>query len=304
MYPRCADIVRAEVGNLLVECFDGRLTWDAYAIAHWRMLRRLVFGDAARDQEDVTDVLTEFRHEANWAYAFPPRNGRSARFRRRLDELVFAAPTDSLAGTIRDAPVAGRDEIDPTGQIPQWLFAFDAVAVAILRAPALLAAHPDALGGARADIDDLDAGRSARLPNLRAALLESLRLWPTTLAILREAIRDVHWTGGVIPSGTTTVVLGEHFQRDDDAMDFARRFAPEAWLDGRALGLAGVVPFADGPGECPGRNVVMLFGSLVPAEICRDHEPSDDVLTPLVSGGAELPRSLNHFDLAIRLTKK
>lgn len=234
LYERCAVIVREEVGELLAECHDGRLTWDVAAIAHWRMVRRLVFGDATRDQEDLTDMLTRLRHDANWAYAFPPRKDKSAGFRRRLDELVSTAPRDSLAGIVREAPVADRDTVDPTGQIPQWLFAFDAVAVAIHRALALLATDPNTLARAREDIRDLDAGRSPRLPILRATLLESVRLWPTTLAILWETVRDVPWSGGVIPAGTTTVILGEHFQRDDDAMDFAQRFAPDAWLDGRA----------------------------------------------------------------------
>lgn len=46
----------------------------------------------------------------------------------------------------------------------------------------------------------------------------------------------------------------------------------------------------------------MLFGSLVLAEICRDHDVADDVLSPtLVGGNGELPRSFDHFDLTIRV---
>ncbi|MCR8898701.1 MULTISPECIES: cytochrome P450 [Gordonia] len=302
LHARCAEIVRSEVDDLVASCPDGQLTWDRYVVSHWRMVRRLVFGDAARDDEEVTDLLTVLRHDANWAYAFPRRKSTYSRFRRRLEQLVARAPQDSLAGAIRDAPVDDRTDADPVGQIPQWLFAFDAVAVAVHRSLALLAAHPDASERAREDARAGESGGSPRLPVVRATVLESLRLWPTTLAILREAKRDVRWAGGVVPAGATTIVIGEFFQRDDEAMDFAQEFTPDAWLDGRAQDLAGVVPFSDGPGECPGRNVVMLFSSLVIAELLRQYRFRDNVLSPRVrSGVTEMPHAINHFDLTIEL---
>ncbi|GAC02785.1 putative cytochrome P450 [Gordonia namibiensis NBRC 108229] len=302
LHQRCAEIVASEVDDLLGSCPDGRLTWDSYVISHWRMVRRLVFGDDARDDDEVTDLLTVLRRDANWAYAFPRRKSTYSRFRRRLEHLVARAPADSLAGLIRDASVVDRVDIDPIGQIPQWLFAFDAVAVAVHRSLALLAAHPDALERAREDVRTQDGGGPPRFPFIRATVLESLRLWPTTLAILRETKRDVQWVGGVLPAGATTVVIGEHFQRDDEAMDFAQHFTPDAWLDGRTQELSGVVPFSDGPGECPGRNVVMLFSSLVIAALLRQHGLRDDTLTPRVrSGVTDMPHSFNHFDLTIEL---
>lgn len=301
LHRRCGRIVESEIAELLPTLTDGRLTWDAYAVAHWRMVRRFVFGDAARDDEKVTDLLTALRRDANWGPVFPYRSTTYNNFRRRLDHLVAAAPDDSLAGVTRDA-LDSPGSLDPTGQIPHWLFAFDAVAVAVHRSLALLAAHPATAAAAWGEIADGDPGEARLLPTLRATVLESLRLWPTTLAILRQASRDVPWDGGAVSEGATTIVIAEFFQRDDDAMDFAQRFTPEAWTDGRAQRLAGVVPFSDGPGECPGRNVVLMFSTAVLAAICRDHELDDNVLAPRVRGGdVEMPRAFDHFDLTVSL---
>ncbi|OUC79995.1 cytochrome P450 [Gordonia lacunae] len=301
LHRRCGEIIESEVAELLPTLTDGHLTWDAYAVAHWRMVRRFVFGDAARNDEALTDLLTVLRRDANWGPAFPRRSATYGNFRRRLDHLVAAAPEDSLAGIVRDA-VDRPGSLDPTGQIPHWLFAFDAVAVAVHRALALLAAHPATAAAARTETAGVESTAARVLPTLRATVLESLRLWPTTLAILREASRDVRWDGGLVAEGTTTIVIGEFFQRDDDAMDFAQRFTPEVWTDGRAQGLAGVVPFSDGPGECPGRNVVLMFATAVLAAIGRDVDLDDNVLSPRVRAGqTEMPHSLDHFDLTIGL---
>ncbi|EON31597.1 cytochrome P450 [Gordonia terrae C-6] len=301
LHRRCGEIIESEVAELLPTLPEGRLTWDTYVVAHWRTVRRFVFGDAARDDETVTDLLTVLRRDANWGYAFPRRSATYNNFRRRLDHLVAAAPEDSLAAVVRDA-VDKPGSLDPIGQIPHWLFAFDAVAVAIHRALALLASHPVTAAAARTEAAVVDSAEPRVLPTLRATVLESLRLWPTTLAILREATRDVPWDGGVVAEGATTIVIGEFFQRDDDAMDFAQRFTPDAWTDGRAQELAGVVPFSDGPGECPGRNVVLMFATAVLAAICRDVDLDDNVLSPRARAGVvDMPHSLDHFDLRIEL---
>lgn len=304
LHRRCAAIIESEVAELFANNAADGLSWDSYAVAHWRMVRRFVFGDSARDDEELTDVLTVLRRDANWAYAHPRRSTTYDNFRRRLDHLSTAAPRDSLAAIVRDA-VDKPGSLDPIGQIPHWLFAFDAVAVAIHRALALLAAHPDSAARARAEVAAATITEVRALPTLRATMLESLRLWPTTLAILREATRDVEWAGGVVPAGATTVVIGEFFQRDDDAMDFAQRFTPEIWTDGRARDLAGVVPFSDGPGVCPGRNLVLMFGTAVLATICRTFDLEDNVLAPRVRAGSlDMPHALDHFDLRVGLSPR
>src|SRR4051794_7430480 len=67
---------------------------------------------------------------------------------------------------------------------------------------ALLASHPAALTAAQ-----LEAAEPASrgLPYLRACVLESVRLWPTTPVVLRESTTATTWAGGVMPRRTGVV---------------------------------------------------------------------------------------------------
>jgi hypothetical protein len=66
------EVVREEVDDLLG---DGTrrvtLDWDQFNRAWWHIVRRVVLGVGARDDDEVTDVLTKLRRDANWAYLRP-----------------------------------------------------------------------------------------------------------------------------------------------------------------------------------------------------------------------------------------
>jgi cytochrome P450 len=154
-----------------------------------------------------------------------------------------------------------------------WLFAFDAAGIATMRTLALLAGRP--------------------AENRRAAVLESLRLWPTTPMLLRESTRPTEWAGTTHPAGTTFLVYTPFFHRDPDRLPFADTFTPEIWLDGRAAADPALVPFSGGPGVCPGRNLVLLTTSLVLDALLEHHR------FHLRSHrfGEKLPGTLDHFRL-------
>ena len=82
--------------------------------------------------------------------------------------------------------------LDPIGQVPHWLFAFDAAGMATVRALALLAAHP----GSKSRSETTNPDTPQKRPYLQAAVLESVRLWPTTPALLRETVEDTTWRDG------------------------------------------------------------------------------------------------------------
>ena len=44
---------------------DGELGWDAFNATLWRITRRIVLGDGARDDTELTDMLWELMEEAN-----------------------------------------------------------------------------------------------------------------------------------------------------------------------------------------------------------------------------------------------
>lgn len=299
-----AAAVRAEAEELAGRVArTGHLDWDAY-VHHWtQMVRRVVLGEQARHDEQVTDDLARLRRDANWAFARPKRSRTRERFLRHVETYVQRAERPSLVAALADVATP-EDEVRHE-QVPQWLFAFDAACWASFRALALLVGHPEVMGRARAEIEL--AGRrtpgngSTRtgvptLPVLRASMLESLRLWPTTPAILRSTTEDTEWEPGTLPAGSSVLVYAPLLHRDDEQLPFAHRFAPDVWLDGDAPDVFTLVPFSAGPGECPGQNVVLLSASTFLATLL-EHTALQLDDPDRLRGPLGLPGTLDPFTL-------
>jgi cytochrome P450 len=269
------------------------LSWDAFAGAWFRVVRRVILGDAARDDHELTDMLAHLRSAANWAFLAPQRRALGARFFDRLNGYLARAAPGSLAGLMAATPAT--ENTAPSHQAPQWLFAFDPAGMATFRALALLAAHPEHAAQARQEIRDRQ-GSSPPLPYLRATVLEALRLWPTTPLVLRESTEETTWETGVMPAKTSILIFAPFFHRDDQRLAYADRFAPELWLQDGAAGTWPLIPFSGGPAICPGRNLVLLLTSAMLAALLRDRpvrlKPPDrlDAKRPL-------PGTLNNYSL-------
>lgn len=294
---------------------SGVLDWPAFAVAWWRAVRRVVLGDGARDDQTVTDLLQELRADANWAFLQIRRLAIRDRFYARLDAHLARAEPGSLAAVMAQVPA--HADTAPAGQVPQWLFAFDATAIASFRALALLAAYADY--GARARAEAASAAGAAQgaseLPLLRAAVLEAVRLWPTTPMILRQTTGDTTWEAGVMPAGTGVLIFAPFFHRDDERLPYADRFAPELWLAdttpapgpglpvtrGHAVGAEPatgwpLVPFSAGPAFCPGRNLALLMSSTMLAALLGPGPLRLASPAPLGAAGP-LPGTLDNYAL-------
>jgi cytochrome P450 len=188
--------------------------------------------------------------------------------------------------------------VDPVGQMPQWLFAFDAAGMALLRALALLASHPVQMAQA---LDDAATPNVPLLrPFLRSCVLESVRLFPTTPTILRDTTQDTEWGSGAehftVSKGAGLMIVVPAFHRDEDLLPFAHQFSPDIWLDGSAQRYRQLVPFSAGPAECPGRNLVLFVTSSVLANLLHALDfrlTSEPQLTP----DQPLPMTLNQLTL-------
>ncbi len=303
---RFQDVVREEAAALAADARRaGALTWDAFAAAWWRAVRRVVLGDGARDDHALTDLLRALRADANWAFLVLRRLALRDRFFARLEGHVARAEPGSLAATMAATPAHAGTAA--TGQVPQWLFAFDATGIAAFRALALLAAHPD--HGERARAEAAAEGAAPELPLLRAAVLESVRLWPTTPMILRQTTAATDWDAGVMPAGTGVLIFAPFFHRDDERLPFADRFAPELWagpalterLEGDAAAVDwALVPFSAGPAFCPGRHLALLMASTMLAALVRDHPPRLDPPGRLDARGP-LPATFDNYTLRFAL---
>ncbi|MFV2121972.1 cytochrome P450 [Streptomyces sp. Act-28] len=203
------------------------------------------------------------------------------------------AEPGSLAAALTASPV--EPELDPVGQVPHWLFAFDAAGIAAFRTLALLATHPAQDARVRDEVAVADPAEPHLLPYTRACVLESVRLWPTAPFLLREAVRDTDWDGGTLPAGTGFLIYAPLFHRDG-ALPHADRFAPGTWLDGTARDTAGLFPFSAGPGACPGEDLVLFLTSTLLAALLERHVHLPDRPGRL-RPDRPLPRTLDHFGL-------
>jgi Cytochrome P450 len=275
-------------------------TMDAadFTVRWWQVVRRVTLGDNARDDSEITDSLWTLRSKGNWSYFVPtPRRDRD-RFAEGLYNYVEDAEEGSLAHALTEVPASGA--VDPVGQIPHWLFAFDAAGIVCSRALALLATHPEKLERALEEIDAAELDEPQLYSYLRACVLESVRLWPTTPAILRDSTGTTTWGEPgkrfSVPEGTAFLILAAAFHRDRNTLDYADRFEPEVWLDGRAEMTPQLVPFSAGPAGCPGQNLVLHITTTTLATLLK-RARWELTSTPKLTPGEPLPTTLNNFGL-------
>src|SRR5205814_3959596 len=174
----------------------------------------------------------------------------------RLQRYLTDAEKGSLVSMM---PADARYE--PSSQIAQWLFAFDPAGMTTFRTLALLASHRQFVERAREEALQDRTPEDARQSFIRRCVLEALRLWPTTPAILRETTEEVSWNDCRVRKGTGIIIFTPFFGRDDEKLDFANKMSPDIWERSQndALAELGIVPFSGGPAICPAHNLVPLL---------------------------------------------
>jgi cytochrome P450 len=295
-------IARDEVGALVsVSRFARGFGWDEWHAMWGRVVRGVVLGDDARGDAELTGLLDTLRGDANWAFLRPRRRAVRERFEERLHVHLDRRQPGGLASVLPE--ISAGPDTDPAGQVPHWLFAYDAAGIASARALAVLATHRRERERVQEEIRSSADEPAPVLPFLRACVLESLRLWPTTLVILRETTADTAVAGRAVPKRTTVVIHSSSFHRDSETLPYADRFEPDVWLDGRAREEWSLVPFSGGPARCPGRDLVLLTTSAVLAGVLERHDVG------LAAGrrpepGRPLPHSLDHTRLRFDLERR
>ncbi|WP_348627666.1 cytochrome P450 [Rhizobium sp. R634] len=124
-----------------------------------------------------------------------------------------------------------------------------------------------------------------------------MRLWPTTPAILRELTEDLKAGDRRLRRGTGIIIFTPFFHRDPE-LAFANRVEPSIWGPNEALPAMGFVPFSAGVAICPAHNRVPTIASLAIGALLSKADLS--LLQPSLTAG-ELPGTLNHFDILLRL---
>ena len=306
---RLADRFRAvaeEEATVLLrgsEAAGHRLDWDAFGDTVRRVTRRVVLGDVARSDDELSDALAALMEEAN---RLPKRSSeRFEPFMQRLGEYVRAAEAGSLVSLFDAAPSGPDTRVE--GQVPHWLFALgDTLAINAFRALALIATHSRQRGRLEQELAAAErehglgtvAGVDA-LGYLEACLEEAMRLWPTTPLLSRETADEVRWNGAVVPAGTQVLISNTFHHRDREAHVFADRFEPEAWTDGRAGGDWSFNHFSHGPQGCPGAALALFVGKALLANLLRSRRI--ELLQPRLDPERPLPHMLDFFKLRFGL---
>src|SRR3954451_10726404 len=155
---RIRDVVADEVGRMRI---GDDLRWE-----HWERLfdhitLRVIFGNSARNDQDLTDLLEKLMRGANRIVGASPGGEDYHEFYGRIDRYLANPDPYSLVAMVADAPQSDRTRV--AQQIPHWIFATrDTLGANAYRALALAVARPEL----RVD--------------LPGVLREAMRLWPTT----------------------------------------------------------------------------------------------------------------------------
>lgn len=303
LHDHVAGVVAEEIDRIVAElpvvAGGRRLDWAAFERCHRRVVRRVTLGASARDDEDLTALLTRLRRRANWAFLLPPDTAGLRELAGRLRAYVEEADPTSLAGRVARTPAAHGTAT--VGQIPHWLFAFEALGIAGFRALALLSAHRvlELAPTGDGSVPD-DAGRLAR-----AVLMESVRLWPTTLVLLRDAVEPTVWAGRRAAAGTGFVIYSAYAHRERCRQEWADTFAPGIWLtpeDGSTPPRwEAFVPFSEGPAGCAGQTFVLDVAAAMLVELAARRGVTSAGGTPALDAARPLPRTLDQTRLAFVL---
>jgi len=281
---RVREVAREEAEALL-SSLDGELTYEPFNAAIDRIARRVVLGDAAADNTDLSDTLAGMQASANSMPDEP--HPEVAAFEAWIERYIEDAEEGSLAALAADAPQDERTK--PRGQLTHWLFAMGGtVAANSMRCLVALASHPERCALATEDPEGY----------LDACLHETMRLWPTTNMLSRVSLSDTEWHGETVPSGTQFMVLNHYAHRDRDRVPYADRFAPEEWTEGDAASYEGFNHFSRGPQGCPGVALAMLVArTVVGAALERGIESGSPELDP----SKPLPRMIDFFGARVAL---
>jgi hypothetical protein len=226
---RILDVVADEVARMRV---GPELRWEDFERLFDHITLRVIFGNSARGDQDLTDLLEKLMRQANRIVGSP--GDEYYEFYGRIDKYLADPDPYSLVARIADAPQSDRTRI--AQQIPHWIFAMrDTLGANAYRALALA----------------VDRGIS----DLPGALREAMRLWPTTPLIAREKVDD----------GSQVMILNVFNHRDPRAADY-NEVKPEREHSYRFNHLS------NGTQDCPGGDLVMLIGGAVLERVLDDYK--------------------------------
>jgi cytochrome P450 len=273
---------------------SGDLSWPQLEELFDHITLRVIFGDRARGDQQLTQLLEKRMHEANRLVAVGDDDGLFE-LQGRLERYVREGEQGSLVSRFPDAPQSDHTRV--IQQIPHWMFATrDTLAMNVARALAVIASNVGVEQQVRRELDGVDPSSPEGLDGLKyleGCLQEAMRLWPTTPLLARETTRDVTIAGEKVDEGTQVLMLNVFNHRNTIDVPDADEFRPERWADGTPDYRYNHL--SNGSQRCPGGPLVLLLGKAVLAQLLKRYEV--DLREPDVRLSGSLPYMLDFFAL-------
>jgi cytochrome P450 len=271
---------------------DRPLTWTEFEDLFDHITLRVIFGDGARTDQELTGLLEQLMGEANRIVALGESDEYNELYEKLEGKLANPEP-GSLVARIPDAPHTDHTRV--THQIPHWMFAMrDTLGANTYRALAAIAGSPAVEQGVRRELDGADLTDPHALAGMRyleGCLAEAMRLWPTTPLLAREAVRDTEILGEKIDEGTQVMMLNAFNHRDTGQVPDADQFNPHRWDSGEPDYRFNHL--SNGTQNCPGGPLVYLLGKAVLAQVLTEYDLK--LVEPELPESGPMPAMLDFF---------
>ena len=171
--------------------------------------------------------------------------------------MLLAARDEETGQGMSDREL--RDEV-----LTMLLAGHETTATSASWALALLAAHPGVMQRLHREVDSVLHGEPPRaddlprLPYARAILDETLRLYPSSWVISRQALLPDQLGPYSIPAGAAVMASPYANHRLPHLWTQPNSFLPERWLDAPKPALFTYFPFGAGLRMCVGQHLAML----------------------------------------------
>ncbi len=270
------------------------LEWAAWEQLFDRITLRVIFGDRARGDQELTGRLEKLMGEANRIVGLGDSDD-FYEFYAELERLLRDPEPGSLLARFADAPHTDRTRM--VHQIPHWMFAMrDTLGANAYRALAAIVADPAVERRVREELAGADLSDPAAVVGmsyLEGCLQEAMRLWPTTPLLVRETMRETTLVGQALDESTQVMIPNTFNHRDGRQVPDADEFRPERWS--QAPREYRFNHLSNGSQDCPGGPMVLLLGKAVIAGVLdryrlRLEHPGIDPSRPL-------PHMLDFFSM-------
>ncbi|MCK6523227.1 cytochrome P450 [Myxococcota bacterium] len=191
-----------------------------------------------------------------------------------LSMLVFARDEEGDGAAMSDTYI--HDEVTTL-----LVAGHETTAATLAWACWLLAAHPEVTARAQAQLDAALGDRQPqaedlpRLPLCEQIFAETLRLYPSAMALPRQAVKPVTFGGFTFAPGTLVLLAAWCAHRDPRFWDSPEEFRPERFAAEASAGRPrfAYFPFGGGARTCIGEAFARMEGALLLATLLQRFTP-------------------------------